>query len=253
MLKDAIFAKLNEIEKEKQVKILYAVESGSRAWGFESKDSDYDVRFIYIHPRDWYLSIESRRDVIEYPISGLLDVNGWDVKKALKLFENSNPPLYEWLNSPIVYLEKGNFAKNLRTLMPKFYSPVACTHHYLSMAKRNYKAYLSRPKVIVKKYFYTMRPIFACMWIERNKTMPPTEFKKLFEVQDLKSQLRENIRKLLERKQSGEELDVEDRIKAINAFLIEKINYFEEYTKKFRIKRDSDFESLDNLFREMLF
>lgn len=88
MLKDDIFAKLNEIEKEKQVKILYAVESGSRAWGFESKDSDYDVRFIYIHSRDWYLSIESRRDVIEYPILGLLDINGWDVKKALTLFKN---------------------------------------------------------------------------------------------------------------------------------------------------------------------
>ncbi len=252
MLKDAIFAKLNEIEKEKQVKILYAVESGSRAWGFESKDSDYDVRFIYIHPRDWYLSIESRRDVIEYPISGLLDVNGWDVKKSLKLFKNSNPPLYEWLNSPIVYLEKGNFAQKLRTLIPKFYSSVACTHHYLSMAKRNYQAYLSNPKVRVKKYFYAMRPIFACMWIEKNKTMPPTEFKKLFEAQDLKSQLRENVRKLLERKQSGEELDVEDRVQVINEFLIEKINHFEECAKAFKIKRTIDIDSLDNLFKEML-
>ena len=224
MLKNTIVAKLNEIEKEKQVKILYAVESGSRAWGFESKDSDYDVRFIYIHPLDWYLSIENRRDVIEYQTSDLLDINGWDVKKALKLFKNSNPPLYKWLHSPIVYLEKSNFSKKLRTLMPKFYSSAACTHHYLSMAKRNYKAYLSHPKVNVKKYFYVLRPILACMWIEKYKTMPPMEFEKLFEAQDLKSQFRENVRKLLKKKQSGEELDVQDRIKVINEFLIEKIN-----------------------------
>lgn len=114
---ELILAKLKAIEKKEQVKILYAVESGSRGWGFESKDSDYDVRFIYAHPLDWYLSIENKRDVIEYPVLDSLDISGWDIKKALKLFKVSNPPLYEWLNSPIVYLKGNNFIEKLRGLL----------------------------------------------------------------------------------------------------------------------------------------
>ncbi len=86
-----IKAGLAEIEAQENVRIVYACESGSRAWGFPSSDSDYDVRFIYLHPLEWYLSIEKRRDVIERPITGVLDVNGWDLRKALQLFRKSNP------------------------------------------------------------------------------------------------------------------------------------------------------------------
>src|SRR3989344_3225606 len=133
-IKDEIIAKLREIEDKEKVRILYAVESGSRGWGFESKDSDYDIRFIFVHSLDWYLSIEDKKDVIEYPISDQLDISGWDIKKTLRLFKKSNPPLYEWLNSPIIYLEQGDFAQRLRELMPKFYSPISSMHHYLHMA-----------------------------------------------------------------------------------------------------------------------
>lgn len=101
-----IMNKLESIEQEHGIKILYAVESGSRGWGFASQDSDYDVRFLYIHPTDWYLSIEERKDHIEYPINDLLDINGWDIKKAFLLFKKSNPPLLEWLSSPIVYADR---------------------------------------------------------------------------------------------------------------------------------------------------
>ena len=119
-MKDKIVNKLNEVEKEEKVTILYAVESGSRGWGFASKDSDYDVRFIYIHPLDWYLSIAEKRDVIGYSLSNLLDMSGWDIKKVLQLFNKSNPPLYEWLTSPIVYIERGSFAHRLRLLISSF-------------------------------------------------------------------------------------------------------------------------------------
>ena len=109
-MEQAIKANLAEIEARENVRIVYACESGSRAWGFPSSDSDYDVRFIYLHPLEWYLSIVDKRDVIEDPITGQLDVNGWDLRKALQLFRKSNPPLFEWLNSPIVYLEKYSVA-----------------------------------------------------------------------------------------------------------------------------------------------
>lgn len=251
-IKELIRTRLREIERKEKVKILYAVESGSRGWGFESTDSDYDVRFIYVHPLDWYLSIGDKKDVIEYPISDNLDISGWDIKKALKLFKNSNPSTYEWLTSPIIYLERGNFAKRLRGLMPKFYSPVSCLHHYLSMAKGNYKAYLTNPKVEVKKYFYVLRPILACMWIDKNKLMPPMEFEKVFRVQKLDAKLVNEIEVLLARKRTGEELAVENRIEIINSFLEGELKHFKEYIKAVKAEKPSSIEPLDQLFRETL-
>lgn len=252
IIKDLILIKLRETEKEKKVKILYAVESGSRGWGFESKDSDYDVRFIYIHALDWYISIENRKDVIEYPVLNQLDVSGWDIKKTLKLFENSNPPLYEWLSSPIIYLEQGDFIKKLRKLIPEFYSPISNLHHYLSMARGNYKAYLTGKRVKVKKYFYVLRPVFACMWIEKHKTIPPMEFEKLLTGHKFDKKVVNEVQKLLERKRLGEELDMEDRIEIINDFLEEKIKYFEDYAKKLGSRQHPKIDPLDKLFRDTL-
>lgn len=252
-IKDVIVAKLRDIEEKEEVKILYAVESGSRGWGFESKDSDYDVRFIYVHPMDWYLSIEDRRDVIEYPVSDQLDISGWDIKKALKLFENSNPPLYEWLTSPIIYLEQEGFAQKLRALMFNFYSPVAAMHHYLHMAQGNYRAYLTKRKIKIKKYFYVLRPILACMWIEKEKSMPPMEFEKLLSVQKLDQEVANTITELLRRKKSGKELDAEDRIEVLIDFLEEKLDFFENYVKKLASKQSPNKDdSLDKLFREVI-
>lgn len=132
-MRDRILESLSAIERDHGCTILLAVESGSRAWGFASQDSDYDVRFIYARPRDWYLSIaEHRRDVIELPIVDELDVNGWDLRKALRLFRKSNPPLLEWLTSPIVYRETPT-AQRMRELIPQYYSPRASFYHYLHM------------------------------------------------------------------------------------------------------------------------
>jgi predicted nucleotidyltransferase len=127
---EEILLRLDEIEKDHNVTIFYACESGSRAWGFPSADSDYDVRFLYLHPRDWYLAIdvEEERDVIEGPISDMLDISGWDLRKALKLLRKSNPPLLEWLSSPIIYKETLTITEKVRELVPEYYSPgLACT------------------------------------------------------------------------------------------------------------------------------
>ena len=175
-MREQIVEQLRLIEKEEQVRIIYACESGSRAWGFPSKDSDYDVRFLYIRPADWYLSIFDRRDVIERPISDMLDINGWDIRKALNLFRKSNPPLLEWLQSPLVYMEAFTVTEQIRRLSPLTFSPRSCMYHYLHMAKGNYRMYLQGEQVNIKKYFYVLRPVLACQWIERSNTMPPIEF-----------------------------------------------------------------------------
>lgn len=126
-IKEQIIARLGEIEKENNVRILLAVESGSRAWGFASPDSDYDVRFIYVRPENDYLRLEEMRDVIELPINDVLDINGWDLQKTLRLLYRSNPTLFEWFSSPIVYMETP-FAGQFRTLMTEYFSQKkACT------------------------------------------------------------------------------------------------------------------------------
>ena len=136
-MKELIHSHLNEIETGEKIRIFYACESGSRAWGFPSADSDYDVRFLYLRPVDWYLSIDEKRDVIECPINAGLDINGWDLKKALLLLRKSNPPLLEWLGSPIVYLERYGIATKMREFAQAYYSPSACLYHYLHMARGN--------------------------------------------------------------------------------------------------------------------
>lgn len=173
---DRILEELDRIEATHDVRIVMAIESGSRAWGFDSPDSDYDVRFLYIQHHNQYLSIRDRKDVIELPVDAVLDVNGWDIRKALQLFHKSNSPLYEWLQSPIIYRERTSFATELRALMPAYYSARAGCHHYLSMARNVLEGDLRGERVRLKKYFYVLRPLLAATWIIRRGGPPPMEF-----------------------------------------------------------------------------
>jgi predicted nucleotidyltransferase len=204
-----------------RVHIPYACESGSRAWGFPSADSDYDVRFIYLRPREWYLSIdiELRQDVIERTGDGKLDISGWDLRKALRLLRKGNPPLIEWLGSPIVYVERFTVANRMRDLLTRCYSPAACLYHYLHMAQGNYREYLKGSTVWVKKYFYVLRPILAIQWIERGLGIVPTEFQVLVNEVVESPNLKGEIDRLVEVKQRGEELDLGPHIAAISEFI----------------------------------
>lgn len=251
-MRERIIEELIKIESSENVRILFAVESGSRAWGFPSADSDYDVRFVYIRPLEWYLSIENQRDVLEYPINDLLDISGWDIRKAFRLFRKSNPSLMEWLNSPITYCEAFATRNTLNEMSNAFFSPKANMHHYLSMAKANYRTYLQGETVKSKKYFYVLRPILACKWLAKFSTLPPIEFESLLDTLDIEHDLKREIELLLERKIRGDELDLEPRIEILNQFLESQINYFEEFVKTLDDKAMKDTMQLDELFRETL-
>lgn len=250
-MREEILSELDRIEAAERVKILYAVESGSRAWGFESTDSDWDVRFLYIRPPEWYLSVQRRRDVLEFPISEGLDLSGWDLPKALGLFAKSNPPLLEWLGSPIVYKEAFSAAAKLRRLFQEFFSPRSCMHHYLHMGEGNFKEYLKGERVRVKKYFYVLRPVLACRWIETHDTMPPTEFDRLLETQ-LPNELRPIVAELVAWKKRGEELDDGPRIPELNEFLSREIERFNAQLVGDPPPREVNWERLDAIFRESL-
>jgi uncharacterized protein len=250
-IEETIARQLAGIEADSGVRILYACESGSRAWGFLSADSDYDVRFIYVRPVDWYLSIRPGRNVIERPISDSLDISGWDLPKALELFLKSNPPLMEWLGSPIVYLDRPPLAARLRQLAGTYYSPAACAYHYLQMARNNCREYMKGDRVKVKKYFYILRPILAVKWIEQGLGVVPTPFHELVERLIAPGPLRTAIEKLIDDKRGGAELDEGPAIPEISRFVTEEMARFEEDGIGQKRPRH-DIEPLNQLFRQIL-
>lgn len=165
---------LMEIEAEKKVKILFACETGSRAWGFPSIDSDYDVRFIYRHDMDWYLGLGERKDTIE-SMHGDLDITGWDLRKSLKLLKKSNAPLIERFQSPIVYLDRTNYKVEFRRLIESYYSPTAVYFHHYSLAKKFWEEIGQKQNIKLKALFYLLRSLFSCNWIvDVAKVVPMT-------------------------------------------------------------------------------
>ena len=249
---EEIKKELLRLEFQHEIKILYAVESGSRAWGFASTDSDWDVRFIYIHKLDWYLQINDLRDNQEEILPNEIDLAGWELKKALKLFRKSNPPMLEWLRSPIVYIEQFATADSLRKLTTEYFNPKSCLHHYLHMAEGNYKTYLQKDNVRVKKYFYVLRPLLACEWIKETNSMAPMEFQKLVDSQVTDQNVKTEIQNLLERKIAGEELNEEAKIEILNKFIEQKIAYYTEYLKKVGKIETPETTRLNDLFKQTI-
>jgi uncharacterized protein len=248
-----ILSRLHNAEQEHGVRILLAIESGSRAWGFASPNSDFDVRFIYARSSDWYLAVdlEDRRDVIEYAITDDIDLNGWDVRKALRLLLRSNPAFVEWIQSPIQYIVAGSFLERVNKILPDVYTLRNGMHHYRSMAKTNYRGYLRSEQVPLKKYFYVLRPLLAVQWIERYQSPPPIEFHKLLHLVESNSTLLVTIHALLEKKSTTPELGLSEPIPVINAFIEAELMRLEniEVTTD---KRKSAVPMLNALFLQVL-
>lgn len=238
--------KLHEIEEKYNVEILWAVESGSRAWGFASPDSDFDIRFLYKCKPEKYLSLYPSRDVIEFPIDEVWDVNGWDLDKALKLLQKSNPTLYEWLNSPIIYFGS-DFKERITPIMKEYFSIEKMLYHYLNTARNNIRDYLQKDKVIPKKYFYALRPILACLWIIEYKSAPPVLFSELLNTV-LPDSLRDVIDKLTVLKINGSEKLEINPIPEIDMFLKNKMFEIDNYLSEIDVNKSVDWNKLNEFF-----
>jgi uncharacterized protein len=175
---DQILTVLQQLEQENNIRILFAAESGSRSWNFPSRDSDYDIRFLYVRPPNDYIVLSDKRDTIEYMPNKMIDAVGWDLKKALRLLTKSNPNLFNWSDSPIIYRSSPPFTKRFRELCGAAYSANTWFHHFLSLAKKKLAVFIDPAQTHVKHFMYLLRAVTACRYAEKGLGPIPTDFSK---------------------------------------------------------------------------
>ena len=206
--RNAILDVLRAEEEARGVRVLFAAESGSRAWGFASPDSDWDVRAIYVHPLDWYLRVaEKPADTFEAMRPGDVDLSAWELRKALRLFAKSNVPLLEWLGSPIVYLDRDGFDDRLRALVPRFFDPRGAAWHHLAMQRSALADLAPDGTIRIKKLCYALRSALSVRWIVARASMPPVPFPELFDASDQDPATRAAVEDVLAAKRDASERD----------------------------------------------
>jgi predicted nucleotidyltransferase len=242
---------LASLEATQNVKILYACESGSRAWGFPSPDSDYDVRFIYVHPLAWYLGLEEGADTLNFPVDDELDLAGWELRKTLRLLRGSNAALFEWLQSPIVYHEAPGFQAQLAPLLPQAFNLKAGLHHYLGQLRRGVEEDLVGEEVRLKRLFYALRSALAARWIRERHTLPPMTFAPLRAL--LPDALQDIVNELLAQKAYSNEKTVVVRHGALVDFLEKEYAAGQAAREGLPVLRGEKLnEPLNSLFRKLL-
>jgi len=247
---EEILERLKNIEAEKGIKILFACESGSRGWGFHSPDSDFDVRFVYLRPQDWYVSIRNRPDFMDFAINDDLDFKAWDIKKLLGLIFKSNASPLEWLQSPTIYQDTPNFREELMPLVRQYFNPRHTANHYLGICQNSLKAGIVGDEFKLKKYFYVLRPLLAAKWVVDKRTVPPMEFAPLLEnVEDL--EFLRAIDELLEVKKDASEGAVIARIPVIDAYVERELARCREICKTIEVL-EKDSGDLDAYFRKVI-
>ena len=249
-----IFKKL---EEEHAIKIVYAVEAGSRAWGLESEDSDYDMRFVYVHrePKN-YVTLKPVKETIDgFSPDRLYDWQGWELKKALLHISQMNPSICEWLYSPIIYIKSNEFKLDFMTegrkLIREHSGHGKLLYHYRSMAKKNFKDHIENKQLVkIKKYLYVIRPTGMFLWLIKCNSgfnMFEIDFNKiLIELKPhLDSECFENILNVIEKKKTMKEMDDEPRIKCIDEWIEKIISNTDSEIKQVETLQEGKKQSLD--------
>ena len=249
-----ILGRLHKMEEDNGVRVVFAIESGSRAWGFPSPDSDYDARFVYVRPAKDYLTLTPIRDVIELPIEGDYDINGWDIKKALNLLLKSNPVLLEWLSSPIRYMWNDETCNKLLEFSKRLIHGPACAHHYFNLGENLWRRHVeSADETKLKRYFYILRPAMALRWVRLHpNAIPPMNFQELMAGVDLPHDLTEELRALLRAKAETNELGIGPRNPRLDSFIVEEFDKARELTKTIRSEKKGLRPAADKLFRDIV-
>lgn len=238
--------RLREIEQTHQVKVLYAAESGSRAWGFASPDSDFDIRMIYMRSQSDYLRLDKVRDVIDYPVDGVWDISGWDLDKTLRLLYVSNPSLYDWLGSPVCYYDSG-FKAQIEPLLKMYFSQSGMMRHYCGIAGHRIAEVHEGGTLRPKKYFYALRAVLCCRWIEKYDDAPPVPFTVLLD-EMLPPGLRGQVDRVMQEKVNLAEKAQIERSAAIDDFLDAEYAAIREYVSRMPAEADKSWDELNRFF-----
>lgn len=248
---DAIIrARLNEIEQNEHVRIILAVEAGSRAWGFSSPDSDYDVRFIYVKNQKEYLRLEEIRDSIDWQQDEHLDIEGWDLRKVLRMIYRSTPDVHEWFSSPIVYREMPEM-QELRRLMAEYFSVKKCTQNYYHIASMNYRTYFRDEEVWLVKYFYLLRPMLLAKWLLEEDSLPPMQLEDLVKAK-MAEEWKEYILGLLNKKKISSELGKAHRNKRLNEYVSQQLEEIERRATQLDKEEKKSWDQLNQYFLYVL-
>lgn len=234
--------RLHAIAAEEGIRILMAVESGSRAWGFPSPDSDYDARFIYVRPLRDYLRLSPRRDVVERPIVDLFDVNGWDIDKTLGLLLNHNAVVAEWINSPIRYQPDDPVIGRLAELADRNFNPRGYARHYASLGRNNVARWKEDAETLsVKRYFYALRPALCVRALRMNpEARPPMALQDLMAATDLPPSLATLIEELVALKAQTKEAAPATRSPELEALITGELARAEEVPERLDPARFAD-------------
>jgi predicted nucleotidyltransferase len=244
-----ILIKLEKLEKKLDIKILYACETGSRAWGFPSPDSDYDVRFIYMHKKYWYLSLAEKKDSVEVALAGDLDITGWDLKKCLVLLKKSNAPLIERFQSPMEYFAEPRFKDDFKKLIESYYSPTAVFFHHHSLAKKFWEDIKDSKEIKLKSYFYLVRSLLSCNWIVKDISILPMDIEGLMQLTSETN--RTLLRELITLKATVGEKYLHPKTEALHN-LAEELLTFIEASKDNLGVNDNSYAQLDKFFLKTL-
>lgn len=252
MIHQQILERLDAIEEEHSVRIPLAVESGSRAWGFASPDSDYDCRFVYVRPKRAYLAVFGQKDTIEYTPDAVFDLNGWDVRKTIEHLVKSNAVMLEWLQSGAVYRRRDEVAQALWQLGTASFCPVKTTWHYLSMARNKLAEIEADGTAILKKYFYVLRPLACTRFIREHNEIPFMEYHRNLKNIDVPDMVRSEIDALMAKKQQTQEKGQIEPNEILLRYFAQEVSLAQNWLSGREKRQPVDLEEANKCFQKIL-
>ena len=251
-IKQSILQKLKQTEETYEVKIPLAIESGSRGWGFAALDADYDCRFLYVHKKDWYLSVLERKDFIEYAVDEVFDIKGYDISRTLKYIMKPQATIYEWISSNVVYIRDIPVLAKLQDLAAEFFNPIPISYHYLYLARKMYADINEAPAAKIKKYFYILRPIANLNYIWQHRKMPYMEYDRTLAEIEICPAISSAIQELKERKMSAQEHDLIPKVEPLMDYFQSEIAKFDHCLKDMKHTKNKNYASVDEVFRSII-
>lgn len=237
MTDNKILAFLHEMEEKHNIKILYAVDSGSLSFGYASPESDTDVRFIYVNRPEYYFSITPKADTVNFMNEDhTLDVEGFDLKKALGLMMKTNPIESDWLHSDLVYIEAPGFKEKMLEFERMYYNPLHAMYHFHSISVKHNDRYL-KVEVTLKRFIYYMRGLLACKWIERHRCHPPVNMDELIDAVVEEADVREAAHRLLATKRLGRSHNTDPVDERLVTYMNDLRHYYEKFLPEYKVSK----------------